>query len=97
MVEHALEQLCVPVEDLEGPHQASTWHLTEALEGDEDVPADDELKALIKITSSSFPRQPGLGRTDPFNTLSTKGPMFDFLIQHSRSASSLDSYWGAVS
>ena len=61
----------------------------EVLEGDEDVPANDELKALIKITSPSFPRQPGLGRTDPFNTLSAKGPIFDFLIQHSKSASSL--------
>jgi hypothetical protein len=88
-VEDSWEQLWIPAEPLEGPHQASTWHLTEILEEGKDVAANDELKALIKITSSSFPRQPGLGRTDPFDTLSAKEPMFDFLIQHSRSASSL--------
>ena len=62
-------------------------HLAEILEEDYNVSGDDELQALIKITSSTFARQPGLGRTDPFDTLSVRGPMFDFLIQHMRNQS----------
>jgi hypothetical protein len=90
------KHICKPSETLRGPHQASALYLTEASEEDQNVGADDELQALIKITSSSFPQQPGLGRSDPFDSLlvSARSPMFDFLIQHMRDQS--DPFFGTL-
>jgi hypothetical protein len=91
----AWEQLCIPAESREGRHQASASYLAEKPEQDQFVAADDdELQALIKITSSSFLRQPGLGRSDPFETLPARGPMFDFLMQHLRNQS--DPFFGSL-
>jgi hypothetical protein len=83
----AREQLCIPTESLEGRYQPSALCLAENLKQTQFVAADDELKALIKITSSSFRHQPGLGKSDPFDTLPARGPMFDFLLQHLRNQS----------
>jgi hypothetical protein len=85
-VETAWQRSCISADTLVRQHQPAVCHVTELLKENPDVTPDDGLQTLIKATSSSFPRQRGLGRLDPFG-LCDRGPMFDFLIQHLRNQS----------